>query len=193
MTLLISQLPEPISTSTWAPAARDTATAHTEREPFAAGTECPAPVEFHGSHLERDRCTIAEQTLPSRSLWAAGRSTIGEERRDQQVPAPRSPGRGRPVPRGRRKRRRRPCCSVLGTSPRPARGQSRPGLAPTGGKDCPSSPPPPQVEPGTAAGGAALGHRRRRSRGRGRSAPWWRSAEPEAAGSSAARGRLRRF
>lgn len=39
--------------------------------------------------------------------------------------------------------------ALPGTSPHPARGQSRPGLTPTSGRACPL-PPPPQVEPGPA-------------------------------------------
>lgn len=124
----------------------------------------PAPLP---SHLEGAR------RRAERRRWREGRAESSRLR---------SPGPGRPVPRGRRRRRRRrPCCCALGTSPRfasprPARGQSRPG-----------SPPP--------AGGAAPRRRRplRWSRarrragrpwctatapgGRGRSAPWWRSAE----------------
>lgn len=85
----------------------------------------------------------------------------------------------------------------------PSAGAEPSGLAPTGGRSCPSSPPPPQVEPGTAAGGAAVVHRHRSrgprpfrpvvaQRGERVALPAFRT-EPEAAGSSSARGRPRHF
>lgn len=60
-------------------------------------------------------------------------------------------------------------------APRPARGQSRPGLTPTGGRACPWPPPPPQVEPGPAGashpGAGTTGSRMPLSRSRCRPVP----------------------
>lgn len=115
----------------------------------------PAPLP---SHLEGAR------RRAERRRWREGRAESSRLR---------SPGPGRPVPRGRRRRRRRrPCCCALGTSPRfasprPARGQSRPG-----------SPPP--------AGGAAPRRRRPLRWSRSRRGRSGRGGDAQPEGSAAA-------